>query len=79
MTLAYNHHQNRIADVLNNIHHESLTIIRSSIHVYMENDNCVAVIIIQGEAGKISEIYKNIVKNKGIQHVKLDTINPQEI
>jgi len=33
----------------------------------------------RGEAGKISEIYKNIVKNKGIQHVKLDTINPQEI
>ena len=32
----------------------------------MENDNCVEVIIIQGEAGKISEIYKNIVKNKGI-------------
>ncbi|MCD4766563.1 MAG: hypothetical protein K8R34_08640 [Methanosarcinales archaeon] len=45
----------------------------------MENDNCVEVIIIQGEAGKIIEIYKNIVKNKGIQHVKLDTINPQEI
>jgi len=45
----------------------------------MENDNCVEVIIIQGEAGKISEIYKNIVKNKCIQHVKLDTINPQEI
>ncbi len=79
ITLAYNHHQRGIEDTLNNIQHKYIDIIRSSVHIHMENDNCVEVIILQGEAGKIREIYENIVKNKGIQHVKLDTINPQEI
>lgn len=79
ITLAYNHHQRGIEDVLNKIQHRYIDIIRSSVHIHLEDENCMEVIVLKGEAKKIREIYENIVKNKGIQHVKLDTINPQEI
>lgn len=79
ITLAYNHKQRGIGDILNEIQHQHVDIIRSSTHVHLENDNCMELIILQGEGKKIRQIYENIVKHKGIQHVKLNTINPREI
>lgn len=79
ITLAYNHKQRGIEDVLGNIQHKYLDIIRSTVHVHLENDNCTEVIILEGEGKKIKEIFENLVKNKGLKYVKLNTIVPKEI
>jgi CopG family nickel-responsive transcriptional regulator len=79
ITLAYNHKQKGIEDVLGNIQHKYLDIIRSTVHVHLENENCMEVIILEGEGKKIKEILENLVKNKGLKYVKLNTIVPKEI
>jgi CopG family nickel-responsive transcriptional regulator len=79
ITLVYNHRQRGIEDALGNIQHKYLNIIRSSIHIHLEHDHCMELIILQGDGIKIKEIYEDLIKHKGIQHVKLNTINPEEI
>lgn len=79
ITLVYNHRQRGIEEILNDIQHHHLDIIKSTIHVHLENDNCMEVIIFQGEGKKIREIFENLVKHKGLKHVKLNTIVPREI
>ena len=79
ITLAYNHKQRGIEDTLGNIQHEYIDIIRSTVHVHMENENCMEVIILHGDGNKIKEIFENLVKNKGLKYVKLNTIVPDEI
>jgi CopG family nickel-responsive transcriptional regulator len=79
ITLAYNHHQRGIEDVLGEIQHKYIDVIKSSVHIHMDQDNCMEVIILQGEGKRIREIFENLVKHKGLQHVKLNTIVPNEI
>jgi CopG family nickel-responsive transcriptional regulator len=79
ITLAYNHKQRGIEDTLGNIQHKYLDIIRSSIHLHLENDYCMEVIILEGDGEKIKDLSENLVRHKGILHVKLNTINPTEI
>ena len=79
ITLAYNHKQKGVEDVLGNIQHKYLDIIRSTVHVHLENENCMEVIILEGEGKKIKEIFENLIKNKGLKYVKLNTIVSEEI
>lgn len=79
ITLAYTHKQRGIEDVLANIQHEFTDIIQSTIHLHLDHDHCMEVLILQGEGKRMKEIYENLVKNKGLQHVKLNTIVPSEI
>jgi CopG family nickel-responsive transcriptional regulator len=77
--LAYNHDQRGIKDVLSDIQHKFLVNIRSTVHVHLQNGNCMKVIILHGEGKKVKEIFENLVKNKGLKYVKLNTIIPEEI
>lgn len=77
--LAYNHDQRGIKDVLSDIQHKFLVNIRSTVHVHLQNGNCMEVIILHGEGKKVKEIFENLVKNKGLKYVKLNTIIPEEI
>jgi len=79
ITLAYNHKQKGVEDVLGNIQHKYLDIIRSTVHVHLENENCMEVIILEGEGKKIKEIFENLINNKGLKYVKLNTIVSEEI
>ncbi|MFV9629698.1 MAG: nickel-responsive transcriptional regulator NikR [Methanosarcinales archaeon] len=79
ITLAYNHKQRGIEDTLGNIQHKYLDIIRTSIHLHLENDYCMEVIILEGDGERIKDLSENLVRHKGILHVKLNTINPTEI
>ncbi|MCD4846468.1 MAG: nickel-responsive transcriptional regulator NikR [Methanosarcinales archaeon] len=79
ITLAYNHKQRGIEDALGNVQHKYLDIIRTSIHMHLDNDYCMEVIILNGDGEKIRELSENLVRHKGILHVKLNTINPKEI
>jgi CopG family nickel-responsive transcriptional regulator len=79
ITLAYNHKQRGIENILSEIQHKYLDIIRSTVHVHLENENCVEVIALHGEGNRIKEIFENLVKHKGLKYVKLNTIVPKEI
>ncbi len=79
ITLAYNHNQRGVEDLLANIQHEYTDIIQSTVHLHLDHDHCMEVIILKGEGKRMKEIFENLVRNKGLQHVKLNTIVPAEI
>lgn len=70
-SLVYDHHQNELSNVLNNIQHNSLDIIRSSTHVHINHHNCLEVIILKGKSSEIKKITDELASTKGIKHGKL--------
>lgn len=70
-SLVYDHHQNELSNVLNNIQHNSLDIIRSSTHVHINRHNCLEVIILKGKSSEIKKITDELASTKGIKHGKL--------
>jgi len=49
ITLVYAHSQRGLVDNLTEIQHESGSIIQSSLHVHLDHENCLEVIVLRGE------------------------------
>ena len=49
ITLVYSHSQRGLVENLTEIQHDSGDIIQSSLHVHLDHDNCLEVIVLRGE------------------------------
>lgn len=73
ITLIYDHSQRGLEDSLMNLEHEFLGLIVSSLHVHLDKDNCLEVVLIKGDAKPIRDIRERVTALKGVKHVKLTT------
>ncbi|MEN8152427.1 MAG: nickel-responsive transcriptional regulator NikR [Acidobacteriota bacterium] len=70
-SLVYDHHQNELSNILNNIQHENLDVIRSTTHVHIDHHNCLEVIILKGKSSEIKKITDQLASTRGTKHGKL--------
>lgn len=70
-SLVYDHHKSDLSQVINNIQHNNLNIIRSSTHVHIDHKNCLEVIILKGKSSEIRKLTDQLASTKGIKHGKL--------
>lgn len=78
LSMTYDHSQRGLATSLLDIEHEFLVITRSSLHVHISHDECMEVLILQGDGKEIKAIAEKIIALKGVKNVKLTTIRPGE-
>ncbi len=71
ITMLYNHDEAEVVKELLDLQHEYLSEIVSSIHVHMDEHNCLEVIIVKGNAKRIKEIADRLLSLKGVKHGKL--------
>ena len=73
ITLVYAHSQRGLVDNLTEIQHESGSIIQSSLHVHLDHENCLEVIVLRGEGQDVRKAAEKMMSLKGVKHVKLTT------
>ncbi|AEC52130.1 nickel responsive regulator [Pyrococcus sp. NA2] len=71
ITIVYNHDEGDVVKALLDLQHEYLDEIISSLHVHMDEHNCLEVIVVKGEAKKIKMIADRLLSLKGVKHGKL--------
>jgi CopG family nickel-responsive transcriptional regulator len=71
LTLVYNHHVRQLADKLTDMQHDHFREIISTLHVHMDHDNCLEVLVLRGRAGAIRQIADKLVSTKGVKHGRL--------
>ena len=76
ITLIYEHEQRGLVSNLTEIQHLYTGLIRSSVHVHLDHDNCMEIILLQGEGKQVKEVAEKMMALKGVKHVKLSTISP---
>ncbi len=74
--LVYDHHSTKLTEKLIDLQHmhilaSSLQVI-SSLHVHLDEHNCLEVIVLRGRVGEINKVAESILSMKG---VKLGRIN----
>jgi len=74
ITLIYDHETTGLEENLTDIQHHSRDIIVSTMHIHLDNQNCLLVIAIKGEAKKIQELAKDLISQRGIKQLKLVTV-----
>ncbi len=58
-------------ETLTDIQHDHHDVILSKVHVHLDHNNCLEVLLIRGKAGVIRKIADDLITAKGVKHGKL--------
>jgi len=78
ITLIYDHTKRGLSSALTDIQHEYAHLIKSAIHIHLDHDNCLEVVILDGEGEDVKAVAERIMSLKGVTYVKLNTALPAE-
>jgi CopG family nickel-responsive transcriptional regulator len=73
ITIVYAHSQRGLEDNLTEIQHEFGSLIQSSLHVHLDHDNCLEIVVLRGEGQDVRKAAERMMSLKGVKHVKLTT------
>ena len=73
ITIVYDHEVRELEDALTTLQHRSHRLIKSTLHVHLDEDNCLEVLVVQGKSGEIKKIADRLIGMKGVKHGKLAT------
>ncbi|GFO97573.1 nickel responsive regulator [groundwater metagenome] len=80
LSMTYDHSQRGLVTSLVDLEHEFTNITRSAVHVHISHEECMEVLILQGDGKEVKAIAERIMALKGVKNVKLTTIKPgQEV
>ncbi|MDR7666021.1 nickel-responsive transcriptional regulator NikR [Methanosarcina sp. Z-7115] len=78
VAVTYDHTKRGLSNALGDIQHHYTSLIKSSVHVHLDHDNCFEVIVLDGDGEKIKELAEDIMALKGVKFSKLTTIASNE-
>ncbi|HZT33661.1 MAG TPA: nickel-responsive transcriptional regulator NikR [Bryobacteraceae bacterium] len=71
VTLVYDHHVRMLNEKLTDMQHEHHRSILSTLHVHLDHDNCLEVLVVRGKAGDVQKIADALISTKGVKHGRL--------
>ena len=71
VTLVYDHHVRMLSERLTDLQHDFHRSILSTLHVHLDHDNCLEVLVVRGKAGAVQKIADALISTKGVKHGRL--------
>ena len=71
ITLVYSHDTKELTDNLTDLQHNYHQAIVSTMHIHLDDHNCLEVIVVKGKAKDIKSIADRLIGTKGVKHGKL--------
>jgi len=71
LTLVYDHHQRELSKKMLEIQHKYHHLFASNLHVHLNHDFCLEVIVVKGKAQELQEVTNKLIGLKGVHHGKL--------
>jgi CopG family nickel-responsive transcriptional regulator len=66
ITLVYNHHVRELSERLTSIQHELGDSVRSAMHVHLDHENCLEVIIMRGRSDDLQSAADRMLGTRGV-------------
>ncbi|MFQ5684146.1 MAG: nickel-responsive transcriptional regulator NikR [Candidatus Binatia bacterium] len=77
VSLVYDHRTHRLGDVLADLQHRANVTVNASMHIHLDENNCLEVIVIRGEVDKVHAVAGKLMATKGVQNGKLVITAPE--
>jgi CopG family nickel-responsive transcriptional regulator len=71
VTLIYDHHVRMLNEKLTDLQHDHFRQILSTLHVHLDHDNCLEVLVVRGKAREVKRIADILISTKGVKHGRL--------
>ncbi len=71
LTIIYDHNVRQLAEKLTGMQHEHHHEIVSTLHVHLDHDQCLEVMVLRGQAVHVQQIADRLMATKGVQQGRL--------
>jgi CopG family nickel-responsive transcriptional regulator len=68
VTLVYDHHVRLLNERLTELQHKFHSSILSTLHVHLDHDNCLEVILVRGKVPVVQKLANALIATKGVKH-----------
>ncbi len=66
LSYVYNHHTRELAKRLTETHHDHHDLQIATMHVHLDHDNCLEVVVLRGKASIVREYSEKVIAERGI-------------
>lgn len=74
--LLYNHREKDVENALIEMEHKYIGIASSSMHVHLDEDNCLKIIPVRGSSSNIKALAQDLMTIGGVKELKLTMVTP---
>lgn len=71
LTLVYDHHVRELSERLTDMQHDLGEHVVSTLHVHLDHDHCLEVIVLKGPSALIQTAANRLLATKGVEHGRL--------
>ncbi|MBP6830332.1 MAG: nickel-responsive transcriptional regulator NikR [Deltaproteobacteria bacterium] len=71
LTIVYDHHVRELSEKLTDMQHDLGEHVVSTLHVHLDHDHCLEVIVLRGPSGLIQSAADRLLATKGVEHGRL--------
>ena len=71
VTIVYDHHVRLLSEKLTELQHQHHQCVVSALHVHLDHDHCLEVIVLRGKAKDVQQIADSLIATKGVTHGRL--------
>lgn len=68
ITLVYDHHHSEVQQTLTRLQHEHLQEIITTVHVHLDHDNCLEILVVRGKSRQLKRLADELIAAKGVKH-----------
>lgn len=70
VTIVYDHTTRQLSDHLTDMQHHSHHISQATLHIHLNQDHCLEVIVLRGPRADVTELADHLISTKGVLHGK---------
>jgi len=78
LTIVFDHHKRMLTKEITEYQHKHLKSVLSSLHIHLDHDNCLEIIVIRDKSSKIKEFSDKMIALKGVKLGRLVTASTGE-
>ena len=78
LSYVFNHHTRELAKRLTDAHHDHHDLQVATMHVHLDHDNCLEVILVKGKATVVQKLANALIATKGVKHGRFTATTPHE-
>ena len=71
VTLVYDHHVRLLQEKLTAIQHDHHHSILSTLHVHLDHDNCLEVLVVRGRSEEVRKVADVLISTESVKHGRL--------
>jgi CopG family nickel-responsive transcriptional regulator len=71
ITLVYDHHTRELLERLTHLQHNEHGIVLSSLHIHMDERNCLEVLVVRSKADRVRRLADRLIGTRGVKHGRL--------